>query len=619
MTMAKTEELERDVEVPEHLRLLTHDGTVDYKGQPANKDRTGGWKVTPFICGVEVTEKIATSAAQFNLVSYLIVEKKLPLPYAANMVTNFMGTSFLLSLLGGFLADTFFGRYYTLIGSACTQMIGFVMMLLTTVIPALNNQDAECPDPLNCRAVHGGALSAIYVGLYLIAVGIGGIKATVSSFGADQFDDGDPVEASLLPSYFNWFYWATMLGSLVASTVIIYMQDHVGWDWGYGIPLCIMALALVQLVSKRRGYRYRIPQGSPLLVVARVLVAAVRNFNQPPLTEQEIAKYYDEMRIRGVQRVPFHTNNMRVLDKAAKLASSEKAGPWQRCQINEVEDTKMLLRLLPIWLFTIFYWTVLAQATTFAVAQIGTSNRHLGPNFQVPPGSVAPVTFNFTVICFLPLYDRFMVPLLRRVTGHTKGISTLQRIGVGMAVPVLSLVVAALVEAKRLGVVHDSNAEDRPKAIIDFSMWWFVPQYVILAIGEAFVYPGQLDFFYSEAPDSMQSLGTALMFCTISFGYFSSSAIVSAVNAATRHAAHGGWLTKNINTSRLDLYYWLLCVMAVINFALYLVVAKLHTYKRVSKSVVLPEPPPAPDAASRRLEPSKLLLLPAPPASPARI
>lgn len=185
------------------------------------------------------------------------------------------------------------------------------MMLLTTVIPALNNQDAECPDPLNCRAVHGGALSAIYVGLYLIAVGIGGIKATVSSFGADQFDDGDPVEASLLPSYFNWFYWATMLGSLVASTVIIYMQDHVGWDWGYGIPLCIMALALVQLVSKRRGYRYRIPQGSPLLVVARVLVAAVRNFNQPPLTEQEIAKYYDEMRIRGVQRVPFHTNNMR--------------------------------------------------------------------------------------------------------------------------------------------------------------------------------------------------------------------------------------------------------------------------------------------------------------------
>lgn len=75
------------------------------------------------IAGVEVTEKIATSAAQFNLVSYLIVEKKLPLPYAANMVTNFMGTSFLLSLLGGFLADTFFGRYYTLIGSACTQMI----------------------------------------------------------------------------------------------------------------------------------------------------------------------------------------------------------------------------------------------------------------------------------------------------------------------------------------------------------------------------------------------------------------------------------------------------------------------------------------------------------------
>ncbi|KAG6550344.1 hypothetical protein Mapa_008307 [Marchantia paleacea] len=610
--MAKTEDLERDVEVPEHLRLITHDGTVDFKGQPANKARTGGWKVTPYICGVEVTEKIATSAAQFNLVSYLILEKKLPLPYAANMVTNFMGTSFLFSLLGGFLADTFFGRYYTLIGAGSTQMIGFVMMLMTTVIPALNNQDTECPDPLTCRAVHGGALSAIYVGLYLIALGIGGIKATVSPFGADQFDDGDPVEASLLPSYFNWFYWATMLGSMVASTIIIYMQDHVGWDWGYGIPLCIMALAVVQLVVKRRSYRYRLPQGSPLVVVARVLVAAVRNFNQPPLTEQEISKYYDEMRIRCVERVPIHTNNMRVLDKAAKYATSDKVSPWKRCQINEVEDTKMLLRLLPIWLFTIFYWTVLAQATTFAVAQIGTSNRHLGPNFKVPPGSVAPVTFNFTVLCFLPVYDRFMVPILRRFTGHVKGITTLQRIGVGMAVPVLSLVVAALVEAKRLGVVHDTHMESKPKVVIPFSMWWFVPQYVILAVGEAFVYPGQLDFFYSEAPDSMQSLGTALMFCTISFGYFSSSAIVSAVNAATKNTKHGGWLTNNINTSRLDNYYWLLCVMAIVNFGFYLVVAKLHHYKQVSKSI-LPDPSAASaDDNSSSFESSKLFLLPDP-------
>ncbi|KAL3695414.1 hypothetical protein R1sor_009490 [Riccia sorocarpa] len=491
-----------------------------------------------------------------------------------------------------------------------SHLKGYLMMVFTVVIPALANEDKECPTGINCRAVHGGGLVAIYVGLYLIALGIGGIKATVAPFGADQFDDGDPNEAKLLPSYFNWFYWAQTIGSLTAATLLIYMQDHVGWDWGYGILLIIMSLAVFMLVFKRRLYRYRTPsKDSPLVVVARVLVAAVWNFRLPPLTEPEISKYYEDMQARGVDRVPLHTNNMRCLDKAAKYneISFEKVSRWRSCEINEVEDVKMLLRLLPVWLFTIFYWTVLAQATTFAVAQIGTSQRHLGPHFEVPPGTVAPVIFSVTIVFFLPFYDRFMIPVLRKFTGIPKGLTTLQRIGVGMSVPVLSMVVAALVEMKRLNLVKHRHLEGSPKTILPFSMWWFAPQYVILAMGEAFVYPGQLEFFYTEAPDSMQSLGTALMFCTISVGYFASSAIVSLVNDATGNS--GGWLTSNINTSRLDNYYWLLAVMAAVNFCFYLVAAKLHHYKQVNATRVWPGNNSVHGSGTLSLQPSRRFLV----------
>ncbi|KAL2610361.1 hypothetical protein R1flu_028934 [Riccia fluitans] len=585
--LGKTEELEEDIEVESNQGFITHDGTVDYRGRPASRTHTGGWKIVPYICAMEVTEKLATTGSQSNLVSYLTEEKKLQLPYAANIVTNFMGTSFLLSLLGGVLADSFLGRFHSLIAAAITEMLGFFIMVLTVVVPFLNNQDEECPDPLNCKAVHGWGLAAIYVGLYVIALGIGGIKATVSPFGADQFEAGDPAEASLLPSYFNWFYWATTVGSILSGSVLVYIQDRVGWDWGYGILLVLMALALCQLLVKRRNYRYRVCKGSPLITIVRVFVSALRNHHLPPLTGTEVSEYYDEMQSRGEERIPLHTNTIRWLDKAAKYGrlSPEKVSRWRSCEINEVEDVKMLLRLLPIWLFTIFYWTTLAQATTFAVAQIGTTQRHLGPNFQVPPGTLAPVAFNLTIVLFLPLYDRFLISLLRKLTGQPKGLTTLQRIGVGMAIPVLSMVVAALVEARRLGVVHDRHLEGSPKTTLPFSMWWFVPQYVILAIGEAFVYPGQLEFFYSEAPDSMQSLGTALMFCTISFGYFTSSVIVSAVNDATGNS--GGWLTKNVNTSRLDNYYWLLSVMAAVNFCFYLLAAKAHQYKNVNATNVI--------------------------------
>ncbi|KAL3676781.1 hypothetical protein R1sor_026729 [Riccia sorocarpa] len=585
--LGENEDIEKDIEVESNHEFITHDGTVDYKGRPASKTRTGGWRIATYICAMEVTEKIASTGAQVNLVTYLTLEKKLQLPYAANMVTNFMGTSFLFSLLGGVLADSFLGRFHTLIGAAITEMLGFLIMMMTTMLPFLNNQDQDCRDPLNCRAVHGDGLVAIYIGLYFIALGVGGIKATSAPFGADQFEAGDPAEASLLPSFFNWFYWAMTVGAILSGSILVYVQDRVGWDWGYGILLVLMAVALCQLLLRLRNYRYRVPKRSPLFTVATVLVAAVRNYNLPPLAGTEVSEYYDEMQSRGEQRIPLHTTSMRWLDKAAKSNGVlvEKMSPWKRAPISDVEDVKMLLRLLPVWLFTIFYWTVLAQATTFAVAQIETSDRHLGPNFEVPAGSVGSTVFNFTILLFLPLYERLFVPFARKLTGNSKGITVLQRIGIGMASPVLAMMVAAMVESKRLRLVEQTYDQNVPNSVLPFSVWWFVPQYVIMAIGEAFVYPGQLDFFYSEAPDSMQSLGTALLYCTISVGFFSSSAIVSLVNAITKSGIDQGWLQKDVNTSRLDKYYWLLCILAFFNFIVYLLVSSFHHYKQVRRSI----------------------------------
>lgn len=52
-------------------------------------------------------------AMAVNLVTYLTGTMHLPSSTSANIVTDFGGTTFLLCLLGGFLADTFLGRYKT--------------------------------------------------------------------------------------------------------------------------------------------------------------------------------------------------------------------------------------------------------------------------------------------------------------------------------------------------------------------------------------------------------------------------------------------------------------------------------------------------------------------------
>lgn len=64
----------------------------------------------------------------------------------------------------------------------------------------------------------------LYLALYIVALGTGGIKPNVSSFGADQFDETDPEELEEKRSFFNWFYFSVNLGGIIAMTVIVWIQ-----------------------------------------------------------------------------------------------------------------------------------------------------------------------------------------------------------------------------------------------------------------------------------------------------------------------------------------------------------------------------------------------------------
>lgn len=62
-----------------------------------------------------------------------------------------------------------------------------------------------------------------FIGLYLTAIGTGGIKPSVSSFGADQFDDTDPAERVKKGSFFNWFYISINAGALISSSFLVWI------------------------------------------------------------------------------------------------------------------------------------------------------------------------------------------------------------------------------------------------------------------------------------------------------------------------------------------------------------------------------------------------------------
>jgi len=66
------------------------------------------------------------------------------------------------------------------------------------------------------------------------------------------------------------------LASLSALTIVVYIQDHMGWGWGLGIPTIAMLLSIIVFVLGSPLYKTVKPHGSPMVRLAQVVVAAVK-------------------------------------------------------------------------------------------------------------------------------------------------------------------------------------------------------------------------------------------------------------------------------------------------------------------------------------------------------
>lgn len=114
----------------------------------------------------------------------------------------------------------------------------------------------------------------LYTGLYLVALGAGGIKAALPTLGADQFDETDPKEAASLSSYFNWYMFSFTVGAILGVTFVVWISANQGWDWAFGICMVSVALSVLFLSMGRSSYRSNAPKGSPIVRILQVCVTA---------------------------------------------------------------------------------------------------------------------------------------------------------------------------------------------------------------------------------------------------------------------------------------------------------------------------------------------------------
>ncbi|XP_076922511.1 protein NRT1/ PTR FAMILY 8.3-like [Bidens hawaiensis] len=571
-----------DALIENESSLYTGDGSVDIKGQPVLKSNTGTWKACPFILGNECCERLAYYGIATNLVSYLTKKLHQGNAAAAATVTTWQGTCYLTPLIGALLADAYWGRYWTIAVFSVIYFIGMGTLTLSASVPFL--KPVECIDTV-CPEATPIQYAFLFTGLYLIALGTGGIKPCVSSFGADQFDDTDANERVKKGSFFNWFYFSINIGALVSGTFIVWIQENKGWGLGFAIPAFFMGVAIVSFFIGTPLYRFQKPGGSPITRMCQVLVASFHKRNiSVPDDSSLLFETTDKVSAIGGSRKILHTDELKYLDKAAVATSTEHetrsySDSWKLCTVTQVEELKILIRMFPIWATGIVFSAVYAQMSTLFVEQGMAMDTTIG-SFTLPAATLSAFDV-FSVIFWVPVYDRLIVPFARKFTGNGRGFSELQRMGIGLFLSIFCMAAAALVEIKRLNVANSSNLVNQNVAV-PISVFWQAPQYFFLGAAEVFFFIGQLEFFYDQSPDAMRSLCSALSLLTTALGNYLSSFILTVVTYFSARGGKPGWIPDNLNEGHLDYFFWLLAGLSCLNMFVYIVCAKVYKSKAAS-------------------------------------
>lgn len=560
----------------------TQDGTVDLHGRPVLATKTGKWKACAFLLGYEAFERMAFYGIASNLVVYLTGQLHEDTVSSVRNVNNWSGAVWITPILGAYLADSYLGRFWTFTISSLIYVIGMVLLTMAVSIKFLK---PTCDVNGVCGKATSMQIAFFYTALYTIAIGAGGTKPNISTFGADQFDDLNPEEKTLKISFFNWWMFSSFTGALFATLGLVYIQENLGWGLGYGIPTIGLIFSLIVFYVGTPVYRHKVrktrhPAGELLRVFVTAFVNGKAQLPDDPSELHEMDQgYYVRTRRRRVH----HTNAFRFLDKAA--IRKDTLSSRKPCNITQVEGAKLVLGMAMIWLVTLIPSTIWAQINTLFVKQGTTLDRHIGHNFQIPAASLGSFV-TLSMLIAVPLYDRYFVPFMYKKTGNPRGITLLQRLGIGFLIQILAIAIAYVVEVHRMHVIEEQQIMKSNEAIVPMSIFYLLPQYILLGIADVFNAIGLLEFFYDQSPEDMQSIGTTFFTSGIGVGNFLNSFLITVVDKVTGKGGRKSWIGKNVNNSHLDYYYAFLLILSTVNMGLFVLASKKYVYKVESTAEV---------------------------------
>ncbi|XP_061345704.1 protein NRT1/ PTR FAMILY 2.13-like [Gastrolobium bilobum] len=553
-------------------------------------ERKPGWKAIPFILANETIERIATFGMTANFMVYLLKVFNLSQIDAANVLSIWYGVSSFIPIIGASLADAYLGKFKTIAVASFGTLVGMVILTLTAWVsqfhpPSCSSRHHVCVSP------NTNQLAILILGLSLLGIGTGGIRPCSIPFAIDQFDTTSPDGRKGVSSFLNWYYTTQTLVQLINNTIVVYIQNK-NWVIGFGILALLMLCAIITFFAGTRTYFYQPAEGSIFSGIAQVFVAAYKKRHlKNPANEEEVVYYDPPLRDDKAVKIPL-SKQLRFLNKAALIQDNEVnaeglvTNPWSLCSIQQVEEVKCVIKIIPIWASGILCLIPMAQGGIFPVIQVMKMDRHLGPHFEIPAASFSIISL-ISIGIWLPCYDLFVQRALAKFTKQEEGLTSLQKIVIGNIFSILTMVSGGLAEWRRRSVAISHGALD---GVTPMSAMWLAPQFAFLGLCEVFSIVGHIQFYNSESPENMKTLGNSLQPLVGGFASYAGVLVMNIVHKVTRKHGKVDWLNNDINAGRLDYYYFVIAGLGALNLVYLLFCAKRYRYKVIVKAQVMGTP-----------------------------
>lgn len=185
---------------------------------------TGFW----FFFWGELAERSCYYGMRAILVLYVAEQLGFGDANAATIVSLFMASCYLLPLLGGYLADNFFGKYWTIVGFSLPYILGQLLLSI----------DSQQIFGISPRYF-------LFVSLALLAMGSGVIKPNISTLMGLTYDQYRPGQTQLRSDAFSFFYMAINIGAFASSLIVPWLRSHYSYNIAFLFPAVLMTAALL--------------------------------------------------------------------------------------------------------------------------------------------------------------------------------------------------------------------------------------------------------------------------------------------------------------------------------------------------------------------------------------